>query len=450
VNENIVQRRASTNAILSQYRNLSEEDFFTWVKTQIDIKSAILIFEENDEDNFMMAASILKSSIDKLKDKYPNELKILGLHMYLSKAYLLLGFYEEALKYAREAARLSPYEPAVRAVLGRVYFEMKDYGKAIHELQICFNIGEPTLEILAKIGKAYFKEGNILHDPDKRKDSFQKATKFFKECHDIIEDKSYEKKDDRYIETLEKTHFNLAYFYWELLNYDDAISYYQITLEMTIARKSTEYILKTLLSLGWVYIEIQSFAEAEKIFKEADCYQDASPLIKIEIAIGLMFSKVERAISFNKNVPFEDTVNDQTVINEDSLKEKANRDRLELNRLTLNKFQKKERIQDLENKKVRLLALYHECKGRYYSKQGKMDEIEKEFEKSISFLPNPRVYLYLAEFYLNEASESRIGRKPLLLAKARNACTLCRKNDLRQQYENELAYLEKKLDSPGK
>jgi len=450
VNENIVQRRVGTNAMLSKYRILSEADFFTWVKTQIDIKSAILILDENDEDYFMMAASRLKSAIDKLKDKYPNELKILGLHMYLAKAYLLLGSYEEALKHAREAARLSPYEPAVRAVLGRVYFEMKDYSKAIHELQICFNIGEPTLDILAKIGKAYFKEGNILRDPDKRKDSFQKAAKFFKECHDIIEDKSYEKKDDRYIETLEKTHFNLAYFYWELLNYDDAISYYQTTLEMTIARKRTEYILKTLLSLGWVYIEIQSFAEAEKIFKEAECYLDASPLTKVEITIGLMFSKVERAISFDKNVPFEDTVNDRTVITEDSLKEKAKKDRLEIDRLPLNKAQKKEKIQYLENKKACILALYHECLGRYYFKQEKMDDAEKEFETSIRFMPNPRVYLYLAEFYLREVSECRIGREKILLAKTRNACKLCRKLDLRLQYKQDVDDLEKKLEAREK
>ncbi|HLP46016.1 MAG TPA: SUMF1/EgtB/PvdO family nonheme iron enzyme [Candidatus Kapabacteria bacterium] len=32
----------------------------------------------------------------------------------------------------------------------------------------------------------------------------------------------------------------------------------------------------------------------------------------------------------------------------------------------------------------------------------------------------------------------------------RNACKLCRKNDLRQQYKNELDNLEKKLDIPCK
>jgi hypothetical protein len=46
-NINILQRENSANAMLTQYKSLTERKFFTWVKTQIDIKSAILILELN-------------------------------------------------------------------------------------------------------------------------------------------------------------------------------------------------------------------------------------------------------------------------------------------------------------------------------------------------------------------------------------------------------------------
>lgn len=433
------------NKKISIYKDKVPRDFFIWMKTQRDVKLAISISQgkkKYKKNCYMYAVSKLNSAIKKLKDKYPNELKILGLHRYLAKAYLLLGSNEEALYSAREAARYAPYDPEVREILGKVYFNLKDYRQAIHELQICFNIGEPTIDILEKIGDAYIKEGELLSDPDMRKKSFTKAADFFKECHVIIEDKSYnndmEKEDDRYIEILSRTHFKLALFYYELLKYDDALSHFKTALEAAIALERNDRIVDILLRMGWIYMDIQSFHEAEKSFRNAEPYTVYPLLTKTELDIGLMFSKVERTISIGKNVLSEE--------NELQKLQKHIKAKLD----SFQKIQEKEpQEKESEEKAAQLSALYHECLGRLYWKQGKMDDVEKEFETSISFLPNPRVYLYLAEFYLNEASESRMGRKPSLLAKARNACKLCRKTDLRQQYGNELADLEKKLDTPG-
>jgi len=443
--------------------------FLNWIRAQISIEGAILILNEVGEalekpkqtiEKLEKAEIQLKHAIKRLEKCYHNELKILGLHKYLAAAYYLMGSHEEeALKVAREAARLNPYDPEVREVLGKVYFNLKDYRQAIKELQICFHLDKPEMDILQKknilekIGEAYIAEGHILRDPARRIESFNNAAKFFKECHDIIEDKSYDvdtQEYESYIETLGKTHFNLGYFYRELLRYDDAISHYQSALEMAKALKSNVDILETMLRMGWVYLEIQSFAEAEKNFKEAGSYQGAPSLTSTEIAIGLMFLKVERAISFDKNAPFEETVQDRTVITKESLEVMANEDRREIDQSSLNDAQKKEKTQEIENKKNRLLALHHECLGRLNWKQGEMDEAAKQFEKSISFMPNPRVYLYLAEFYLREISDSRIGRKEALMAKARNACKLCRKNDLRLQYKQDVDDLEKKLEAREK
>ncbi|MCX6581916.1 MAG: tetratricopeptide repeat protein [Candidatus Aminicenantes bacterium] len=467
-NRDIVKWKKETSQLINSFNKQIKSDSFTWMNIQIDIKSALLLLQTRRKPSCYKAKEKLESAINKLKVKYPNELKILGLYMHLATAYLLLGSYDEALKASRQAVRLNPYDSEIRKVLGEVYFNLKDYSQAIHELQICFHLDKPELnilqknEILEKIGEAYIKEGKILRDPDKRKKSFEEAAKFFKESHDIIEDKSYDKATQEYksyIETLDRTHFNLASFYYELLKYDEAISHYQSALEMAKALKSNVDILETLLRMGWVYLEIQTFAEAEKTFKEAESYQDASPLAKAEIAIGFMFSKVERAISIGKNILTEDDKSKDTLKNIKNLVDKEINDieenaKKELDNIIAQKplddTQKNEKIQKVEIKKDRLSALYHECLGRYYFKQEKRDEAKEEFEKSISFMPNPRVYLYLTEFYLHEASESRIGRKEMLMAKARNACKLCRKNDLRLQYKQDVDDLEKKLEAREK
>ncbi len=477
--KNVVKWRKETNKRISQYKDQASNDFRLWMEAQLAVRSAISALKRKKKNYVEYAKSEIDSAIKKLETKYKDEIKILGLYRYLAEANLLLESYEEALNSAREAARYAPYDPEVRKVLGNVYFELKDFSKAIHELQICFYLEKlevdilKQLDILEKIGEAYIKEGKTLCDPVKRKQSFENAIVFFKECHDIIEDKSYDKnmqeEDDRYIEILDKTHFRLALFNYELLKYDDALSYYQTALEMAIARRRndtlerTDYILKTLLRMGWLYMETQSFAEAEKTFKEADskykqfCKNDA-PLTKIAIDIGILFSQVERVIAIGKKTPSEDNKSknnlkkfkDQVDKEMIDLENNAQKELDKITQKPLTNTRKKEEIQKIENKKARLSALYHECLGRLYWKQEKMDEAKEEFEESISFMPDPRVYLYLAEFYLHEASESRIGRKEILLAKTRNACKLCRKNDLRQQYEKELTDLEKKLEAHEK
>jgi len=430
-NINTVDGRKETNKLISRYSKRVPDDFLAWMEAQLAVKSSTYALKKKTKNYFEYAKSRLEFAIKKLKNNYKKEIKILGLYRYLAMAYLLIGSYEEALNSAREAVNLNPYDPDVREVLGEVYFKLKGYRQAVIEFEISFNVGKPSLHILEKIGEAYKEEGKILRDPVKRKESFTKAADFFKECYDIIDDKSYEanvQDDESYIETQGKIHFNLAYFHRELLNYDAAISHYQSSLEMAKALKSNVDILETLLQMGWVYLEAQAFTEAEKAFNDVKSYNDVLPLIKTEIDIGLMFSNVERAISIDRNVRLEDTAKAWAENTETSMNEKDKEFR----------------------EKARLLSLYHECLGRYFSLQGKMEEAEKEFEKSISFMPTPRVYLYLAEFYLREISESRIGRKEALMAKTRNACKLCRQTDLRLQYKQDVDDLEKKLEAREK
>ncbi|HLP48989.1 MAG TPA: tetratricopeptide repeat protein [Candidatus Kapabacteria bacterium] len=464
----IILERGKNKIDIYKWRNAAIEEisklvptgpdiFYRWIESQIYIIASVIILtrmkEKNKIDVITGINQLKKFYNFFINEEYSEQIKRIGLNNYLAKGYLENGMYNEALTSAREAVRLDPYNQEVRYIIGKIYIDLSDFDQGIKELEIGLNIVQPNpnyiKKFLKEIGEAYKRKGEKSQDYMVRINAFTKSTTYFIQYLDILNDKSskdemiaitYDIEEDKsgngfYLDCLVETHFNLGSVYWELIKYDNAISHYQNALKMAKSLKRNDYILKTLLRIGWIYVELQSFAEAEKIFnnaasddKEQIDIKDAF-LMDIEIAIGMMFSKVERALSFDKNFLFNDTVKDWAANTE-----------ISIDTIVDNKYREKAR---------ELLALYHECLGRYYFKQGKMDEAEKEFETSIFFMPNPRVYLYLAEFYLNEASESRMGRKPSLLAKAGNACKLCRKNDLRQQYGNELADLEKKLDAPG-
>jgi len=105
-----------------------------------------------------------------------------------------------------------------------------------------------------------------------------------------------------------------------------------------------------------------------------------------------------------------------------------------------------DRVEDPEEKS-RLSALYHECRGRLHFKQENIEDAEKEFEKSLSYRANPRVYYYLAELYWKQARKRKDSLKNLYLAKTRSALSLCLKNDLQQKYKNEVSECLERLNA---
>lgn len=124
----------------------------------------------------------------------------MGLKRYLAEAYYKSKKYDEALKIAREAVRIAPYDWEIRELFGDIYFDLNDYKKAVDEYEISARLVEhcPTvlIEILKKIGKAYEENGKILRDPEQRKNAFNKAVEFFTDSLVILEDKSYENNDE--------------------------------------------------------------------------------------------------------------------------------------------------------------------------------------------------------------------------------------------------------------
>jgi tetratricopeptide (TPR) repeat protein len=356
----------------SQYGSEFSGDFKSWVEDQADVKLAILNLEEikkstpkdskNQENQEKKRASLMNviiqfiCPIDVLKKKDPKKLKILGLYRYLAEAYYISEKYKEALKIAREAVRLDPYNWEVRELLGRIYFALNDYQQAVNEFEISARLDElppaVLIEILKKIGKVYEKNGKILRDPEQRKNAFNKAVEFFTDSLLILEDKSYGNNDEengsQYIDLLAEIHFYLGTFYCELLNYDNAISHFKIAREMGYE------ILQTLMKIGWTYFECGDFNEAEQAFEKAESEsrklnkkgprEISSDGTSAEIKLGIAFSQVERTLHIGKkNLP---------------------EDKEPLNILK----DAKKRIKKVTDtdEKYRLSSLYHECRGRFY------------------------------------------------------------------------------------
>jgi tetratricopeptide (TPR) repeat protein len=411
--------------------------FKTWVEVQEYIKLAILTIKEinkgsNQESNNQKERKdsieeVIKkfiSLIRELEQEHLNGLKIMGLKRYLAEAYFILKNYNEALKSAMEAARLAPYNWEIRELLGRIYFALNDYQKAVNEFEISARLEEHSpdvlIEILKKSGKAYEENGNILRDPEQRKNSFNKAVEFFNDSLEILGDKSYENKDkeedDQYIQCLAEIHFYLGTFHRELLNYDNAITHFRIAREMGYE------ISATLVKIGWTYFECGDFNEAEPAFEEAKSTPGGS---SAEIRLGIELSKVERTLPIRSDD-----------LSEDKEPLKILKDVKKL----LNKIEE-------PREKTRLSALYHECLGRLHLKQEKPEEAKKEFEKSLSYRANPRTYYYLAELYWKRAGESEEPLRNLYLAQTRSAFSLCLRNDFQQKYKDEVSELLDKLSA---
>jgi tetratricopeptide (TPR) repeat protein len=363
----------------------------------------------------------------------------LGLKRYLAEEYYKSKEYNEALKIAREAVRLDPYDWEIRELFGDIYFALNDYQQAVIEYEISAFLEEHCpavlIKILKKIGKAYEENGKILRDPEQRKNAFNKAVEFFTDYLEMLEDKSYENNDEengsQYIDLLAEIHFYLGSLNHELLNYDDAITHFKI------ARKMGDDELKALLNLGWTYFDCGNFNEAEQAFNEAKPNPDWT---SAEIKLGIAFSQVERFTTLN-----------DTILSEVPLKVLEEvKDPQEIKDL----FDTVEDTDEKSRQKSRLSALYHECRGRLHFKQEQekdaIEEAEKEFEKSLAYRANPRVYYYLAELYWKKAMESEDPFKNPYLAKTRSAFSLCLKNDLQQKYKNEMSECLERLKAFGK
>jgi tetratricopeptide (TPR) repeat protein len=428
--------------------------FLKWVIAQVIIKSAIFVLDKKKEGDIKSVIR-LTCAISLLEEKNPKEAKILGLYEYLGEAYYRLELYHDALEQARKAVRLNPYDWKVRKLLGNIYYELKDFQKAVDESEISARFDEITTDelivILKEIGKAYEEKGKILWDPEQRKNSFNKAIESFTDSLVILEDKSYENKDGNidsdYTRRLGETHFSLGTYYCELLQYENAVTHFKIAVEMNYK------IVNTLMKIGWTCIESGDFNEAGQAFEKAESgrkefnkkyrREKDSNGTSAEIKLGIVFSQVERTLHIDKKKSnFCRRLSDvRTLFHLFHLP--GDKDPLSILKDVKKTIKKVTQAEE----KARLWALYYECRGRIHFKQEEFDKAEKAFEKSLSCQASPRVYYYLAQLYWKKAGKSGAPWKNPYLAKTRSAFILCLKNDLQQKYKSEVSVLLEKFNA---
>jgi len=414
-------------------KNISKD--MTWAGSQLNIAAAKRALEI--EPNNDISIRLLIEAIEKLNHDYRRQIKKLRLHKYLAEAYLNKKAFKSALSHARQAVRLNPFKAEERLLLGRVYCSLKNYEKALVELEYSFRLEPGNLEILTELGETYKERGENACEPEEIKRAFNSALKIFEQALKIVGSSSYcesERESKIYANFIGLIHYYLGTFHYELVAYDASAAHFR-----TAARMGYKP-MHSLVKAGWSYINAGSFFQAGQALDEAEnVYKRRSETNKkhlIELKLAQVAAFVEGAVSIRDE-------NRENYIN-------ANK------RLDSVKI----RIEELKEKDREFIslarAMYHECRGLLFFKKGNRLEAVSELEQAVDNRANARIYLRLAEVHRQcaaEATKKTDRRSHLFLA--RNACTLSQRHDLREKYgENirllllEIETLEK-VEKPG-
>lgn len=405
-----------------QHFPTGSKEYCGWPTAQVKIISAKRLLEIDDIDNAILR---LNDAITILEYENPYELKILGLYLHLARGYFKWNKYAQALIWAREAAKLDPYEPKVRELLVEIHFALKDYSSGLEESAISLNLkSELNLNIIKKIGNAYKERVKIQDDAGLRKKFLENAVNYFELALKIMGDKSYpvstvEKKAHEYEENLGEIHFYLGFFLFKLKKYGEATGHFQTARKMGYKNR------QNIISLGWEYIEEKCFNEAEQVFNDVgvnEADENRHDSLMAQIKLGRAAVQIERAVGFHQ----------------EDLQKKT---------LSLLKNAEKsiENVRETQEKN-RLKFLFHRWQGLFYFKIEKYDEAVIEFEKATALIGNAVVYYYLAQTHLRLAKNKEAADRQSNLQNARTACMLCIQYDAQKQFEKETNELLKNIE----
>jgi len=480
---------------LSKRTEPQHHNFFTWLEIQKKFHyAASIINQEKPLPKYLKKAKALLLDVfqkqinddqDQEDIKYqfgPQSSKIL---LYLVKACFQLKAYGEALFYARKAVRLSPYDSEIRYHLGRIHDRLENYPQSIAEFKISFNLGLSSPNMLIKIGETYLNQGRSLHDFQQRIEAFHSALETLSQARTIMADKSYEDPDDHigyddylkgsndpmddcdhiktpdnqaddynnaappncgknYLCLWTEIHFHLGNVYYELLEYDAAISHLNTVKETAKLLNNLSYSIPVIMNLGEFYLHIKDFNEAEATYTDALAQineyrsndlqegenQVTSEMDNLECELRLCQIQLERAVS---------------------LKEKNFSKRNQLDFLLDKKSLPSLMAITKVTERNRLIALYYQCLGLMHQIQGQKNEAERNFELSLTYQSDSRTYLQLAQFYLQTLSEGTPSIiDPHIIFKIRRTALLCRQHDLRHEYTKEIDTILDYLDSLNK
>jgi len=186
--------------------------------------------------NLAEGLKLMKKALDYNRDSSE-------IHMELAMLLGNIGKSQEAVKYAQEASRLDPKDPAPHWVLARIYLNTRlsldgEFEKAVRELETIRELDPQNGNVYYALGGAYFE----LNEPGK-------AIQAYEKFQNIIKD-----TDSGYVE--------IARYYYANKNTEKTIEYLKKALLLQPES------IDSLNFLGEIYTELRRIQDAIPIYRK--------------------------------------------------------------------------------------------------------------------------------------------------------------------------------------
>lgn len=401
--------------------------------------------EDGSEKPHYLAITYFKEAIDTLTPKHTPLIVSHGWYSHLAIAILHNNQPKEALESAERAVRHDPEADWEWSILGSVYHALGDYERAIDAWEIGLSFSPTDIHSIQNIAKAYWRKGVATTNADNRHRAYTHVIARFRQALTLLDLDGIGKPDEAAL-----IHFWIGRFQQELLRSDESISNLTISKELGFAP------IQSCVSLGWVYLEANDYAEADKWFDNT-CEEiwrrrptDRSARRKwlsepptkpgttetepgeddpigtwlIDASLGLAYSVVLR----NETAP-------------NGTLDKA---------LWLAFCSERLCLQSLGREyHPAIMAACHTVRGLAAYRKGSLVNACRHLDEAISIHPDPRSYRYLAEIYLilAKTEDRRQGFHPDWQRLTQEALRRAREADWRGLFTADLDRLSAELSA---
>jgi tetratricopeptide (TPR) repeat protein len=251
-----------------------DKPWIEWIDAQIKIAESRLDPEKRINN--------YKDVIKILTENYPSEIKNLEIHSLLAHAYLDKKDetdFGTTLFHAQQAVALDPETSTPRTTLGIVHYNYRNYDKAKAEWEISQSIDPENSDYLNYYANLNMKKAINLRKPDERRETLSKAIKNLQGALEIMESRSLNGKNSaEVIKSHRSVHFWLGTIYYEMEEYDKAISHLIIAKELKPPESPDSSGLVVRINLGAAYWMNKAYEAGESEFKQL--IKEVNDLIK--------------------------------------------------------------------------------------------------------------------------------------------------------------------------
>lgn len=371
------------------------------------------------------AEEYFQKTIGKLKDKYPDGIRSLGLRGWLALSLIKQQKHSEALQEVEKARWLNPLRSWERMRLGDVFFALNEFeqARAAWEEALLYDPDDPATHIW--IGIAYSKLAIDYRETIRRNTSLQQAVNYLGKALDLYESDKLKGKG--------WAHYWLGILHIELSDYEKAISH------LKIAQTLASVPLVATYHLGWAYLKNKAYDECvgqfNQVIREADDLNKNKgkpfdenvgaefqhPMFLGEVLawayLSKAFSYAERDVNFEEALSLTGKAKDYL----SELKDVVARDRCE--------------------------AAYADCVGWILYKQGKIDDAITYLENAVAQTNNAGAYLHIALAYEHKLQECKDkAQLQFLIAKIQAYCQHAQQIDIKNEFSQRLNDLRLRLD----